>query len=345
MSPATPGASAQTRLALEQWPQRTVISSVRDQSACGPCWAFSSASSFEPRACISTDKDIKYPPRGPGVRSPFEDSRRDGDDVQQIDLVGHAHRQRLLRADGLYLHHLRAPESARRSAPRAALRPAQGEPLRGHGDAVPESQYQLAGAIKSSSFLVGGLFGYAMLIVLADVHYSWFYYAYLLGMFSCAIPSLLLLQDDAPSGKTQKLDENLSASLIQAYLAPTRYEGAFGSACISVFVFSLGTAPMFFLLLILRDLAGPTDPHKLQQEFSVSSILLFLSAAAFSVLTTLNKGSTRHLAPDVRFGAVPILSTCPPSTISTRSRSTSPSGSSRCSSRRRRTRRCSAAAT
>jgi cathepsin B len=48
--------------AIEQWPQCSVISNVRDQSACGSCWAFGSVSSFESRACISTGKDIKYSP-------------------------------------------------------------------------------------------------------------------------------------------------------------------------------------------------------------------------------------------------------------------------------------------
>ena len=48
--------------AIQQWPQCTVISNVRDQSACGSCWAFGSVSSFESRDCISTSKDIKYSP-------------------------------------------------------------------------------------------------------------------------------------------------------------------------------------------------------------------------------------------------------------------------------------------
>jgi len=43
-----------------QWPQCTVISDVRDQSACGSCWAFGSTDSFQDRACIATGKDIKY---------------------------------------------------------------------------------------------------------------------------------------------------------------------------------------------------------------------------------------------------------------------------------------------
>ena len=47
---------------IQQWPQCTVINNVRDQSACGSCWAFGSVSSFESRDCTSTGKDIKYSP-------------------------------------------------------------------------------------------------------------------------------------------------------------------------------------------------------------------------------------------------------------------------------------------
>jgi len=48
--------------AAEQWPQCTVIANVRDQSACGSCWAFGSVASFESRSCIATGKDVKYSP-------------------------------------------------------------------------------------------------------------------------------------------------------------------------------------------------------------------------------------------------------------------------------------------
>jgi len=42
------------------WPQCTVIANVRDQSACGSCWAFGSTASFESRRCITTGQDIKF---------------------------------------------------------------------------------------------------------------------------------------------------------------------------------------------------------------------------------------------------------------------------------------------
>jgi cathepsin B len=47
---------------IAQWPNCSVIANVRDQSACGSCWAFGSVSSFESRACIETGKDVKFSP-------------------------------------------------------------------------------------------------------------------------------------------------------------------------------------------------------------------------------------------------------------------------------------------
>lgn len=41
-------------------PECKVISKIRDQSACGSCWAFGSTESFEDRRCISTGDDIEF---------------------------------------------------------------------------------------------------------------------------------------------------------------------------------------------------------------------------------------------------------------------------------------------
>jgi cathepsin B len=41
-------------------PDCKVISKIRDQSACGSCWAFGSTETFEDRRCIATGKDIEF---------------------------------------------------------------------------------------------------------------------------------------------------------------------------------------------------------------------------------------------------------------------------------------------
>jgi cathepsin B len=56
--------------AATNWPDcAPVISLVRDQSACGTCWAFGSVESFEDRACIATGKPIKYSAEDTGFNS------------------------------------------------------------------------------------------------------------------------------------------------------------------------------------------------------------------------------------------------------------------------------------
>jgi len=152
---------------------------------------------------------------------------------------------------------------------------------------IPQKQYGIASSIKASSFLLGGLLGYSLLIIFAKVHYGWLYYAYLFGMFTCAIPSLMMLDNDVPlDNPSRRLNqESFSHSLARAYIAPSQYKGGFPRACLAVFVFSLGTSPMFFLLLIIRDVVGVTEPVELQRVFSVVSLVFFLSAALFSVLS------------------------------------------------------------
>jgi cathepsin B len=39
---------------------KNTISTVRDQSACGSCWAFASTEAFEDRRCIATGKDVRF---------------------------------------------------------------------------------------------------------------------------------------------------------------------------------------------------------------------------------------------------------------------------------------------
>eukprot|EP00935_MAST-01C_sp_MAST-1C-sp1_P000791 g791.t1 len=47
----------------------TVIGKIRDQSACGSCWAFGSVESFEDRRCIATGEDVQFSPNDVGACS------------------------------------------------------------------------------------------------------------------------------------------------------------------------------------------------------------------------------------------------------------------------------------
>uniref|UniRef100_A0A7S1S6D5 Major facilitator superfamily (MFS) profile domain-containing protein n=1 Tax=Alexandrium catenella TaxID=2925 RepID=A0A7S1S6D5_ALECA len=158
---------------------------------------------------------------------------------------------------------------------------------------VPEmvhpKQFKIASAIKASSFLLGGLLGYVLLMLMTHVRFTWLYYAYPVGMFICSLPPLYLLNQNRPivHAKMGHEEQTFLQSMAQAYVDPCRYPGGFPYACLAVCVFSLGTAPMFYMLLIVRDLVGFTDPANQQFHFSVVSIIFFLSAAVASCVVAL----------------------------------------------------------
>jgi len=151
---------------------------------------------------------------------------------------------------------------------------------------VPPAQYQTASAIKAAIFLLGGVVGYVALILLADYTFDWVYTAYLIGMLVCTIPQLIILSVvDNPRIKFRyDRNESFLQSMRKAYVMPMRMPGGFAMACLAVFIFSLGTAPMFFLLLMVRDLMGIHDEAAEQRLFSYLSIVFFLSAAIASVV-------------------------------------------------------------
>eukprot|EP00811_Abedinium_folium_P032571 NODE_5605_length_1753_cov_6.674047.p1 GENE.NODE_5605_length_1753_cov_6.674047~~NODE_5605_length_1753_cov_6.674047.p1 ORF type:complete len:531 (+),score=160.56 NODE_5605_length_1753_cov_6.674047:236-1594(+) len=146
---------------------------------------------------------------------------------------------------------------------------------------LPPEQFALASSVKSAGFLVGGVAAYGMLIVLRGVHYSWLYYCYLFGMYICSIPPLLLLDREVPVNREM---DPFIMSAISAYLTPARLRGGFPHACLAVFIFTCGTAPMFFFILMVRDLVGITETSMLQVHFSCASITFFLAAAAAALL-------------------------------------------------------------
>jgi len=155
---------------------------------------------------------------------------------------------------------------------------------------LPSEQYEISSAIRASMFLVGGLGGYVMVMLLVTWPYYWLYQGYLIMMFLCGIPPLLVISRDIPKSNTRgasRTGQSFISSIIEAYVKPSQYEGGFPCACFCIFLFSCGSAPMFFLLLMLRDLVGINEQVRLQRHFSLISIDFFLSAAVAAVLNAL----------------------------------------------------------
>jgi len=172
---------------------------------------------------------------------------------------------------------------------------------------VPANQWPQASAVKAFLFLGGGLVGYVLLIVLVNVHYSWLYLAYLIGMIACCSPVLFLLRNDEPLRPERRLRNVLDLSaweyLTKSYISPAYIPGGFPYACLSVFVFSLGTAPMFFILLMVRDLLDIQNEAKQQVVFAYLSLEFFLAAAVASVLAARsgrNADRDESLSPEQR---------------------------------------------
>lgn len=60
LNPKSPEAIPTDFDSRTQWPKCPVIATVRDQSACGSCWAFGSTETFEDRRCIAKGESIEF---------------------------------------------------------------------------------------------------------------------------------------------------------------------------------------------------------------------------------------------------------------------------------------------
>mmetsp|Transcript_85130 Transcript_85130/g.155132 ORF Transcript_85130/g.155132 Transcript_85130/m.155132 type:complete len:699 (-) Transcript_85130:51-2147(-) len=159
---------------------------------------------------------------------------------------------------------------------------------------LPSSQYDLAATIRTLHHVSGAAFGYIFLLIAAavDWHFHWLYITYLLMMLLCAFPCLIFMREARPANREPRSTGRsrtgpCMSALFEAYVAPMRYAGGFPRACVCMCVFSLGTSPIFFTLLMLHDLVGISDQRELQQYFSKVSIVFLMMAgvtAAFAGL-------------------------------------------------------------
>eukprot|EP00747_Dinoflagellata_sp_TGD_P201907 gnl/TRDRNA2_/TRDRNA2_75390_c0_seq1.p1 gnl/TRDRNA2_/TRDRNA2_75390_c0~~gnl/TRDRNA2_/TRDRNA2_75390_c0_seq1.p1 ORF type:complete len:480 (+),score=61.34 gnl/TRDRNA2_/TRDRNA2_75390_c0_seq1:778-2217(+) len=153
---------------------------------------------------------------------------------------------------------------------------------------LPTKQFELSSILRSVNFFLGGIVGYVLLIFLRNYHYIWLYYLYLVSSIVCAFLSLIFIDkgrvpdrpEQAPSPQVQ-----FGTAITQSYIQPMSISGMFPRWCFTQFVFSLGTAPLFFLLLIVRDIVGIDETTQTQLQFSITSII-FLSSAALAPVVT-----------------------------------------------------------
>eukprot|EP00929_Paragymnodinium_shiwhaense_P095973 TRINITY_DN57355_c0_g1_i1.p1 TRINITY_DN57355_c0_g1~~TRINITY_DN57355_c0_g1_i1.p1 ORF type:complete len:788 (+),score=107.46 TRINITY_DN57355_c0_g1_i1:236-2599(+) len=154
---------------------------------------------------------------------------------------------------------------------------------------LPLQQYDLASSVRSLHFMFGGLTGYVALMYLYDVPYTWMYVAYMVLMFICAAPALWFLAR-LPTKSDEAGDESRKrwpscADIYKSYVEPSRIPGPFTLACFCIFCFGGGGGPIFYMLLIVRDLVGFTDQAEQQMHFSGISIVFLLSAALSAAMT------------------------------------------------------------
>mmetsp|Transcript_36783 Transcript_36783/g.101156 ORF Transcript_36783/g.101156 Transcript_36783/m.101156 type:complete len:625 (+) Transcript_36783:67-1941(+) len=162
---------------------------------------------------------------------------------------------------------------------------------------LPASQFQKASAIKAGFFLVGGLAGYVAVLFSARLHYTWTYYAYLTLKIPLAIPTFMLVSNDAPGGAKKSSGLPWWQDVWNMYKIPGTFEGGFPRLSLASCVYMCGTAPVFFLILFIRDLVGVMDPVDLQLTLAWTSIVFFAIAGV-------SAGSTGGGGAQARLDAV-----------------------------------------
>lgn len=164
---------------------------------------------------------------------------------------------------------------------------------------LPPSQYDLASAVRSIHHLVGALLGYAALIVAAvlDIHWRWLYFAYLALMLICAATTVVFMRGVCPLHSADRSDRGSGApalSLVfEAYFAPMNYSGGFPRSCLCMFIFSLGTGPLFFTFLMLHDLVRIKSTQKQQLHFSLISVAFLLGACITAIYSGVSSGDSQ----------------------------------------------------
>lgn len=161
---------------------------------------------------------------------------------------------------------------------------------------VPAQQFDLASSIRSLHFIFGGMLGFVAIINhRSEQSYAWLYAWYFILMQVCAITTIAVMQGrTSVSTRSERVgQEPIRSSVLRAYVAPLEYSRSFSISCLALGLFSLGSAVMFFTLLMVRDLVGITDVARQQEVFGLQSIQFLTFAAISSFAVGVSAESTK----------------------------------------------------
>jgi len=154
--------------------------------------------------------------------------------------------------------------------------------------------YNLAAAVRSITFMSGGLVGYGLIIMGATVFhisYHWMYVYYLIAILVSA-PFTIMYAVPAEEEQTRAINEhqlqgdNGVGMIRTVYMDVLNASDDFRRICLGTLIFAMSPAGMCFLLLLLRDVYGVGTKEDCSFQFAVVCIAFLLGAICASVLLT-----------------------------------------------------------
>lgn len=156
---------------------------------------------------------------------------------------------------------------------------------------VPESQFDIASGVKGAMFFIGSVISFVA-VICVQLPPSWLYYFYTVVALACVLPAamFLIFNEDTASCRASEpaVDEDsVFRTLQNAYTRPMGYAGCFPGLCIASFVYHVGLAPMFMLLLQLHDIVGMRGHSKIKTEWGYISLVSTALGAVSSIIFAL----------------------------------------------------------
>lgn len=155
---------------------------------------------------------------------------------------------------------------------------------------VPEKQYAAASGLKGAVFFLGAIFAYNL--ILFKIDYMSLYYIYLIAVFVCILPGVIVLNRYQIVWETSLQTwrgYSFSSLVWEAYRSPVTLDTNFPRVALSVFIFHVGLAPAYMSFLFVQDIAG-IKGRDIQINWCFMSIVSLLAAAISSIAFAVEPG-------------------------------------------------------